>query len=128
MINVLKEKFNFVLVGIVNTIITYLLYIFFLELKFNYLISFTMSWIIGFIFSFYMNLQFVFKINYNKKNQLKKKIKFFVLSLVQLFLSFFILKFVVQNFNIDERLAPLIIVIIFFLFKFLVSKFYIFNN
>lgn len=128
MINVLKEKFNFVLVGIVNTIITYLLYIFFLELKFNYLISFTMSWIIGFIFSFYMNLQFVFKINYNKKNQLKKKIKFFVLSLVQLFFSFFILKFVVQNFNIDERLAPLIIVIIFFLFKFLVSKFYIFNN
>jgi putative flippase GtrA len=73
MIKILKEKVNFFLVGVVNTIITYLLYISLLELKLNYLISFTMSWIFGFIFSFYMNLRYVFKKKYHKKNQLKKK-------------------------------------------------------
>jgi putative flippase GtrA len=123
---ILKEKLKFLLTGTLNTLFTYLIYIFLLNISFHYQFAFIISWLLGLIFTFYLNIKFVFVYLYKGKKK-KMFIKFFILSLIQLVFSLLLLDFLIQNLDFNKKVAPLIILFLFYIFKFLVSKFYIFS-
>ena len=123
---ILKEKIKFLLTGTLNSLFTYLIYIFLLNISFHYQFAFIISWLVGLIFTFYLNIKFVF-INFYKGKKKKMFIKFFILSLVQLVFSLFLLDFLIKNLDFNQKFAPLIILFLFYILKFLVSKFYIFS-
>ena len=91
--------------------------------------SFTISWFVGFLFTFLMSAKFVFNTKLKDLANIKKKLfLFLVLSLAQLFISILMLEVIIIYFDLNVKIAPLIIVAILFIFKFVLSKLYIFNK
>lgn len=67
------EIIKFIIVGGINTLDYYIVYLLFLELfKVNYMISHIIGFIVSFIISYYLNCYFVYKV----KPTLKKFLSF----------------------------------------------------
>ncbi len=129
MLEILKEKVKFIFVGSLNTGLTYIIYLLLLKINLHYLFSFTISWFVGFLFTFLMSAKFVFNTKLKDLANIKKKLfLFLVLSLAQLFISILMLEVIIIYFDLNVKIAPLIIVAILFIFKFVLSKLYIFNK
>ena len=129
MLEILKEKIKFIFVGSLNTVLTYIIYLLLLKINLHYLFSFTISWFVGFLFTFLMSAKFVFNTKLKDLANIKKKLfLFLVLSLAQLFISILMLEVIIIYFDLNVKIAPLIIVAILFIFKFVLSKLYIFNK
>lgn len=129
MLEILKEKIKFIFVGSLNTGLTYIIYLLLLKINLHYLFSFTISWFVGFLFTFLMSAKFVFNTKLKDLANIKKKLfLFLVLSLAQLFISILMLEVIIIYFDLNVKIAPLIIVAILFIFKFVLSKLYIFNK
>jgi len=129
MLEILKEKIKFIFVGSLNTGLTYIIYLLLLKINLHYLFSFTISWFVGFLFTFLMSAKFVFNTKLKELANIKKKLfLFLILSLAQLFISILMLEVIIIYFDLNVKIAPLIIVAILFIFKFVLSKLYIFNK
>ena len=129
MLEILKEKIKFIFLGSLNTGLTYIIYLLLLKINLHYLFSFTISWFVGFLFTFLMSAKFVFNTKLKDLANIKKKLfLFLVLRLAQLFISILMLEVIIIYFDLNVKIAPLIIVAILFIFKFVLSKLYIFNK
>ena len=110
----LTEKLKFILVGALNTVVTYIVYLILLKLNLTYIFAFSISWIVAFVFALYFNIHYVF-INSKKKNLKKILFKFFLLAVFQLVFSLYVLDILIQTFDFDVKIAPTIIILISFL-------------
>ena len=103
----IKKLFKYFLGGITNTLVSYLIYCFFL-IFFNYKISYLLSLIISIFYIYQINIKFVFKINLNKK----RSFFFFLIYFFQILSSIFLLDFWIKIMSINELLAPILNILI----------------
>jgi putative flippase GtrA len=115
--------FKFIAVGILNTIVAYFLFIFFLNF-FNYSFSLFFSNVLGIIFNYFSYSILVFKSK--KKNGITTKIKFLFLYLIIYIVNLIILYFL-QIININLYIGGIIIIIPSFILSFLLQKYWIFK-
>jgi len=109
----------FLISGLINSFITYLIYLFFLlVLSFPYLISYSITYVIGIILGYFLNLHFVFK-NKNKPNAM---LYYPFLYMVNYVLNISLLKMIVSRFEINQELAPLLISFLTSVPMYLISK------
>ena len=115
---ILVFQFNkFLFVGALNTALTYLIYIMGL-IFFNYLVAYTISFVMGIIISYYLNANFVFK----SANSLTKVFRFILIYIMQYLLGMFLLYTLVSLFKLNPALAPFLVVAVTAPFTFLLSR------
>lgn len=114
-----QQLFRFAIVGCLNTINYYLLYLGFVHLlKISYLISHILAFILSMIGSFFMNTYYT----YRTKPSWKKFFQFpmtYVVNITVTTLSMYIL---VDQLGYDKNVSPLVSSLIAIPFTFLVSK------
>lgn len=129
---------RFGIVGVSNTVISYVLYAGCLMIfrsigifdKYDYIISQVVQFVLSVLWSFYWNNKFVFKLRDGEKRSIwKSLIKTYVsYSFTGLFLSSALLVLWVQVFNISEFVAPIINLLISVPLNFLINKFWAFKK
>jgi putative flippase GtrA len=113
-----KSFFRFIFVGGIVTLTSYLVYL--LLLKFiDYLYAYTCAFLIGVILSYLLNSLIVFEVSLS----LKKLTLFPTVYLVQYLIGTFIIYVFVGRFQVDERLGPILAVIISVPVTYSLSKF-----
>ncbi|WP_420916814.1 GtrA family protein [Paenibacillus thiaminolyticus] len=113
-----RELLGFVVVGLLNTTLTYLMYLFFLNYT-QYSIAYTVSFIIGIIFSYFINTIFVFRVKINIKKLFQFPVVYIVQYLINLLLTFIYVNYL----GIDANFALLLSLIITIPLTFIMSRF-----
>lgn len=118
------EITKFTFVGIINTLLTFVIFFLLLKIfKINYLVSLSVTWFIGIVFSYIFNSLWVFKPE--QRLQFKNRFAKYLLAYLASFgLNYIALKYLVENtsfdpFYVQTALIPFIVV-----FNFLTSKFW----
>ena len=114
---IITQFIRFIGIGTINTIITYILYLILLQI-FTYQISYTITYIFGIFLSYILNLKFVFK----EKGTKKKIVLFPLIYLFQYLFSISILNIIINIFNVSEKIAPILVIVITIPITFLFSK------
>ncbi|RAV13783.1 GtrA family protein [Paenibacillus contaminans] len=117
-----KEFIWYVMVGGFNTAITYLLYLGCL-IFFSYTISYSISYIIGIFTAFILNSKLVFR----TKLSWRKAFQFPLVYIVQYIISTFLLYVGISMLNINEKIAPLGVLLLTVPLTFILAK-WIFKN
>ena len=114
-----KQFWKFNMVGIINTINYYILYMIFKEvLQMNYMTAHLLGFFISMIGSFYLNSYFTYQI----KPTIKKFLKFPLTYVVNILVSTLAIYILVQLLSINDNIAPIIATIIAIPFTFVISK------
>ena len=131
-----KEFLQFGLVGVSNTIISYLLYVVTLLLvsksgvKFDYIIANIVSWLLSVLWSFYWNNKFVFKKEEGEKRNIwaalfKTYVSYGVTGLI---LNNILSVLWVSVLHISKMLAPIINLVISIPINFFMNKLWAFGK
>lgn len=119
------QGIRFLIVGGLNTLISYGFYYSMVHFNFNYILALTLSQIIGIIHSFFWNKFWTFKSKNSGANELLKFVTvYFVAYLVNLVL----LTFFVEIVKIDKKIAPIIILFLTTVISFFGHKFWSFKK
>lgn len=114
------EIFKFIIVGGINTLNYYIIYLLLLKLiGVNYLVSHISGFVISFIISYYLNCYFVYKV----QPTWKKFIQFPLTQVVNMGMQTLLLYIFVQWFNISSVIAPFAGLIITIPVTFILSKY-----
>lgn len=114
------EILKFIIVGGINTLNYYIIYLLLLKLiGVNYLVSHISGFVISFIISYYLNCYFVYKV----QPTWKKFIQFPLTQVVNMGMQTLLLYIFVQWFNISSVIAPFVGLIITIPVTFILSKY-----
>ena len=108
---------RFLIGGILNTAITYLLYFSLLPF-FSYKIAYTAAFILGILVSYGLNALFVFK----AKVAIKSMIRFPLIYLIQYLLGIALVTTLIEYLGVAAWLAPMIVIIITVPLTFVLSR------
>lgn len=121
----LTQLIQFSLVGCSNTIISLAIYYGLIIINVNYILAYSIGFIISVLNSYYWNNKYVFK---NNKNNIKTKLlKSYIAYGITFLLSNIIMFLQVDILNFSELIAPLISLCITIPLNFLLNKFWIFK-
>lgn len=112
-----KEFVRFLMVGFLNTLVTYLLYVGLL-LFFSYNLAYSCAYVGGIVFSYYLNVLFVFK----EKVSWKSFLRFPFIYILQYGCSIGMINVLVIYVGITQTMAPLIAIVVTVPITFLLSK------
>jgi len=113
------EIVRFIIVGGINTVNYYWIYLLLLKiLQFNYLLSHITAFILSFIISFYLNCYFV----YHVEPTVKKFLQFPLTQIVNMGLQTLLLYIFVQWLHVSEIFAQFIGLVITVPVTFIISK------
>ena len=120
---------GFSIVGLSNTVVSYVVYYIVISINKDwYVFGNTLGFMVGTFNAYFWNSKKVFndasKSNYNK-NQL---IKTYISYGISLLLSNALLHILINNFSINEKIAPFLILFITYPFNFLLNKFWVYKN
>lgn len=117
-IKIIQGEFaRFLLAGAINTLLSYLLYLFLLEFL-GYLFAYSVVYFLGIAFAYFLNVYFVFK----KRARLVSFIKFPAVYLIQYCLGAEVLWLLVDKVEIDPALAMIGVVVMMIPITFLASR------
>lgn len=108
---------RFLIGGILNTAITYLLYFSLLPF-FSYKIAYTAAFILGILVSYGLNALFVFK----AKVAIKSMIRFPLIYLIQYLLGMALVTTLIEYVGVATWLAPMIVIVITVPLTFVLSR------
>ena len=120
-----NQIFKFSIVGFINTIVSYVTYVFFVKLNFNYILANYIAFAFGVVNSYILNNKYVFKKN-----------KFHIIPFFKTLLSYStssiigtsLLIIMVELFGISEYIAPIFITAISVPFNYVVLKYWAFKT
>ncbi|MCI2774840.1 GtrA family protein [Staphylococcus petrasii] len=113
------EIIKFVIVGGINTLDYYLVYLILLKLfNVHYMLSHIIGFVVSFIISYYLNCYFV----YNVKPTLKKFLSFPLTQVVNMGMQTLFLYIFVRWFNFPSEIAPFVGLIVTIPITFVLSK------
>lgn len=113
-----SEFFRFLLVGVSNTLVAYVVYLLLLPFL-PYLFAYTLSYCVAVVNSYFMNVLFVFR----KKVSLHSFLKFPFVYLAQYFLGVSILWLLVGQLGLAPAWAMIVVIIVTVPVTFLASSF-----
>jgi len=123
--NLIKQFIKFGIVGVSNTLISFLIYYVLIYFKINYVVANTIGFVVSVLNSYYWNNKFVFK--KIAGGNLKPLIKTFVSYGTTFVISTVLLVIMVNYLNISELIAPILNLIITIPLNFLLNKFWAFK-
>lgn len=98
------------IVGILNAVLTITIYIVLLNvIRFDYLISFTLAWMIGVLFTYVVNFIYVFKPE-EKLTFKKRLLKYFLVYLTSYIISAGLLSLLVDYFMFDPVISQFFVI------------------
>lgn len=109
---------RFLIVGGLNTLITYLVYLVFLGIA-DYRVAFTISFTFGIFIAYFLNSLVVFKVTFCWK----KLLQYPIIYLVQYLLALVLLNLEVELMSIDQVIAPLINVVLLLPVTFVLNRY-----
>ncbi len=113
------EIIKFVIVGVINTLNYYIVYLFLLKLlNVNYLVSHIAGFIVSFIISYYLNCYFVYKV----EPTLKKFLSFPLTQVINMGIQTVLLYVFVKWFHVSSEIAPFAGLVITIPITFILSK------
>ena len=113
------EIIKFVIVGGINTLAYYLVYLILLKLlHIHYMVSHIIGFIVSFIISYYLNCYFVYRV----KPTLKKFLSFPLTQVVNMGMQSLFLYIFVRWFNFPSEIAPFVGLIVTIPITFILSK------
>lgn len=127
-INLIKEKKEFIkfgIVGVSNTLITFLVYNILLKLGVNYLVANVIGYICGMINGFIWSKKWVFKVEDESKMYF---VKFALVNLLSLAVSTGLLMILVKQLSLNSTVAQLITTCITVVINYLLNKVWTFNT
>lgn len=104
-------------VGGINTVISYGLYLLLLELI-SYWLAYTFSYAVGIVISYTLNTRFVFHARWNWRRLAAYPLVY----AVQYVLGLLILSILIEGMGISEKIAPLVVIVISIPLTFLASR------
>jgi len=116
--NLHSEFFRFLLVGVSNTLVAYVVYLLLLPFL-PYLYAYSLSYCVAVVNSYFMNVFFVFK----KKVSLHSFLQFPFVYVIQYFLGVFILWLLVGKLGVTPAWAMAAVIIVTVPINFLASRF-----
>ena len=138
LVNNLMQFVKFGMVGVSNTVISYILYSGSLLImkslaifpKLDYLIAQVIQYLLSVLWSFYWNNKYVFQLNEGEHRSLFKSLlkTYASYSFTGLFLNSVLLVLWIQVFHISEFIAPIINLFISIPINFLISKIWAFRK
>ena len=120
----IKEFLRYTVVGCINTLIYYISYLVFMNIiNFSYRISFVAGYVISIIFSYFLNTYFTYK----EKPSLKKFLIFPLTYIANFIIQYIGMMLLVDHFNMNRKLAPIITAIVstpitFFVMRYVIKK------
>lgn len=120
----IKEFLRYTVVGCINTLIYYISYLVFMNVfNFSYRISFVAGYVISIIFSYFLNTYFTYK----EKPSLKKFLIFPLTYIPNFIIQYIGMILLVDHFNMNRKLAPIITAIVstpitFFVMRYVIKK------
>lgn len=127
-INLIKGKKEFIkfgIVGVSNTLITFLVYNILLKLGVNYLVANVIGYICGMINGFIWSKKWVFKVEDESKMYF---VKFALVNLLSLAVSTGLLMILVKQLSLNSTVAQLITTCITVVINYLLNKVWTFNT
>ena len=122
---VIREFIRFSLVGLLNTVVSYLSYVLLIELSVNYQASNVISYIIGMITSYLLNKSWTFKVK--ERSKIRIIIKFMIVNLLALLVSLSIVILMVEKFDINIYIGQLFAITGSLAINFSGQKFWVFK-
>lgn len=113
-----SEVFRFLLFGLCNTVVGYVVFLLLLLLL-PYFYAYTVAFCIGVVSSYFMNILFVFR----KKVSLRSFIRFPFVYVAQYFLGVFVLWLLVGQLGVAPERAMIVVIIVTVPVTFLASSF-----
>ncbi|RED57630.1 GtrA family protein [Cohnella lupini] len=113
-----KEVVKFLLIGLANTGITYVVYLGLLLIC-PYSISYVLSFILGIFISFVLNSLLVF----NSNMSIKKLIQFPLVYIIQLLIGWVLMYMFVEKIGLNKEISPLVISAVTIPITFIISKY-----
>ena len=117
-----KQIFNFILVGVLNTIVGYALYALFIYLGFEYILSVLFATILGVMFNYKTIGKFVFESK--SKNS---AIKFILVYVIVFLVNISVIKVFKMN-GFNDYIAGFFAIIPASIVSFVLNKFYVFKG
>lgn len=112
-----REYGGFLLVGACNTLLTYVLYVFFF-IFLSYKLAYSLAYVCGIIISYYLNSRLVFR----EPISLAKFLQYPIVYVVQYGLGIFILYVCIDILGISAWLAPMVVIVISLPVTFVLSR------
>lgn len=118
------EVVRFAVVGIVNLILTFFIYWIFLKIfNIGYLVSLCVTWVFGLLLSYILNFIWVFtpeaRLKFNERF-----LKFCFTYLTSFFINISVLKYSVEQFELDPLFVQALLFPLLAAFNFIASKFW----
>lgn len=125
-----KQFIKFSLVGAVNTLIDFSTFFLLTRtmpwFRENYLVANALAFSLAVTNSFLLNKRWTFK-DQNKANLATQYLKFFGLSFITLIITEICLYYLIQQLNIYDLLAKVLVILISVIINFFISRSFIFN-
>lgn len=114
-----NEFFRFLIVGGLNTAITYAIYFAGVSLHIHYMIAYSFAFIIGIMMSYTLNTAFVFKSTF----AIRKALRFPMVYFIQYILGVMLLYILIDTLHVDKKIAALLLIFFTVPLTFLLSRF-----
>lgn len=119
LMNYMNNQFvRFFVIGVINTLGTYIIYLLML-LLFNHNTAYTIAYVLGILMAYVLNSKFTFKVEFS----LKRMLQYPMVYLVQYLINIVMLNIFVLKYGVNDRIAPIIVIVISIPITFLLSKF-----
>lgn len=124
--NNIFQFISFNIIGLINTLLTTLLFFVLIYLEGNYIISLFIVYVLGILFSFYMNKNFTFK--YYSSNTLIVFIRMCSSYIFIFLLNASLLHFFIERISINKYLSQILAMFLLIIISFILQKFFVFKE
>lgn len=120
-----KEFISYGIVGVMTTLVNYIIYFICLKIGISWLISNSLAWIVAVIFAYFSNRKVVF----HSSNDMKKEcIEFFGLRFMTLLVENLLLAICIDGLHVSNLLSKILVSVITVLVNYFLCKSHIFSK
>lgn len=134
LINIIYSKYqeiiDYLIVGVITTIVSLLSYVIALKLfHINYVISTSISWVVAVIFAYIFSRILVFKSSVNTiKGIARESYEFLKYRIISLFIDVALMVLLVSLLSVDELTSKVLVQIVIVIINYIFSKYFIFKK
>ncbi|MBG9984435.1 GtrA family protein [Aerococcaceae bacterium DSM 111022] len=123
---IFQQLMNFALVGVLATLIDYLVFaLLFNGLKINYLIATVAAFIVSTVFNYWASMRYVFSSRFEDNEKMREFMIFVTLSISGLVLTALLMKVTVDYLLIHPNIAKILVTGVVMVFNFVTRKLFI---
>ncbi len=120
------QFFKFGIVGVINTVSSWIIYYGLLFFKINYLIATTVAYFISSIIGYFLNKIWVFKKKEEKKTT--SILRYYIVYISSYFLNILCMYILVDILSISKLIAPILVLFVTVPYNFILSRLWVFKD